>query len=276
MKILIVGSRGFLGRAFMTRMKFLGHDIQELNRTEVSSGFFDLPRVKATLESNFFDCVISFAWITSSADYRTSDENKSFRDATINLAIQSKINLVPHFVGIGSAAEYGNQNLNCDSSTSPLIKSDAYSSAKIETFHELTRIFGKKNFTWARVFQPYGAGQDRNRFLPYLINAQLSNLEATVKDPNYTCDWISSEDVASGLFQLISDHLFGAYDIGTGIATTNWELAELVGFKRAVNLDLSLSKGLVVSPNSPIFHSGWKPEKKLKNEIKSMLHFENT
>jgi len=274
MKILVVGSRGFLGRSFIARLKLLGHDVQELNRTKESTGFFDFPYVKTTLQKNYFDCVISFAWITSSVDYRTSDENKSFRDATINLAIQSKNNLVPHFVGIGSAAEYGNQNLSCDSSTSPLIKSDAYSSAKIETFKELTQIFGEQKFTWARIFQPYGAGQDHNRFLPYLVNARLSKREATVKDPNYVCDWIASEDVASGLCHLISDRLFGPFDIGTGIPTTNWELAEMVGFKMAVNLGFSQNRGLVVSPKSPIFQSGWKPEKNLRNEIQSMLTLE--
>jgi len=275
MKILIVGSNGFLGRAFMTRMKHLGHEIHQLNRSNVSSGLFDYSKVKTTLKESLFDCVISFAWITNLVDYRNSVENEKYRDATINLAIESKINSVPRFIGIGSAAEYGNQNLNCDSSSSSLIKSDAYSSAKIETFQELNRVFDKNNFTWARIFQPYGIGQDRNRFLPYLIDAQLTGKEAVIRNPNYTCDWISSDDIASGLIHLISNDLFGPYDIGTGIATANWELAELVGLPLRVELDLSQSNGLVVSPQSPIFHSGWKPEKKLRDEIISMLKVGN-
>jgi nucleoside-diphosphate-sugar epimerase len=209
-------------------------------------------------------------------NYRNSAENEKYRDATINLAIESKMNSVPLFVGIGSAAEYGNQNLNCDSSSSSLIKSDAYSSAKIETFQELTRVFGKNEFIWARIFQPYGFGQDRNRFLPYLIDAQLTGKEAAIRNPNYTCDWISSDDIASGLIHLISNHLFGPYDIGTGIATANWELAELVGLPLPGELDLSPSNGLVVSSESPILHSGWKPEKKLRAEITSMLKVGNS
>ena len=276
MKILIVGSNGFLGRAFMTRMKHLGHEIHQLNRSNVSAGLFDYSKVKITLKESLFDCVISFAWITNLVDYRNSTENEKYRDATINLAIESKINSVPHFIGIGSAAEYGNQNLNCDSSSSPLIKSDAYSSAKIETFQELTRVFGENEFIWARIFQPYGFGQDRNRFLPYLIDAQLAGKEAVIRNPNYTCDWISSDDIASGLIHLISNRLFGPYDIGTGIATANWELAELVGLPLPVELDLSPSNGLVVSRESPIFHSGWKPEKRLRAEITSMLKVGNS
>jgi nucleoside-diphosphate-sugar epimerase len=276
MKILIVGSNGFLGRTFMNQMKHLGHEIHQLNRSSVSSGFFDYANVKTILKENQFDCVISFAWITNLANYRNSAENEKYRDATINLAIESKMNSVPLFVGIGSAAEYGNQNLNCDSSSSSLIKSDAYSSAKIETFQELTRVFGKNEFIWARIFQPYGFGQDRNRFLPYLIDAQLTGKEAAIRNPNYTCDWISSDDIASGLIHLISNHLFGPYDIGTGIATANWELAELVGLPLPGGLDLSPSNGLVVSSESPILHSGWKPEKKLRAEITSMLKVGNS
>lgn len=276
MKILIVGSNGFLGRTFMNQMKHLGHEIHQLNRSNVSSGLFDYANVRIIFKKNRFDCVISFAWITNLADYRNSVENEKYRDATINLAIESKMNSVPFFIGIGSAAEYGNQNLNCDSSSSSLIKSDAYSSAKIETFQELTRVFGENNFTWARIFQPYGIGQDRNRFLPYLIDAQLAGKEVAIRNPNYTCDWISSDDIASGLIHLISNDLFGPYDIGTGVATANWELAELIGLPVTVEIDASPSNGLVVSPQSPIFHTGWKPEKKLRDEITSMLKVGNT
>jgi len=97
-----------------------------------------------------------------------------------------------------------------------------------------------------------------------------------IRNPNYTCDWISSDDIASGLIHLISNRLFGPYDIGTGIATANWELAKLVGLPLPVELDLSPSNGLVVSRESPIFHSGWKPEKRLRAEITSMLKVGNS
>jgi dTDP-4-dehydrorhamnose reductase len=92
MKILIVGSNGFLGRTFMNQMKHLGHEIHQLNRSSVSSGFFDYANVKTILKENQFDCVISFAWITNLANYRNSAENEKYRDATINLAIESKMN----------------------------------------------------------------------------------------------------------------------------------------------------------------------------------------
>lgn len=276
MKILIVGSNGFLGRTFMNQMKHLGHEIHQLNRSSVSSGFFDYANVKTILKGNRFDCVISFAWITNLANYRNSAENEKYRDATINLAIESKMNSVPLFVGIGSAAEYGNQNLNCNSSSSSLIKSDAYSSAKIETFQELTRIFGETEFIWARIFQPYGSGQDHNRFLPYLIDSQFTGKKIEIRNPSYICDWISSEDIARGLIHLISNELFGPFDIGTGIATANWELAELVGLSVKAEIDFSPLNGLVVSPQSPIFHSGWKPESELRGEIRSMLKVGNT
>ena len=154
---------------------------------------------------------------------------------------------------------------------------DAYSTAKIETFQELSRPYGNDNYTWARIFQPYGLGQDSARYLPYLLESKSRNTEPKIHNPDYFCDWISVKDVAHALRFIIENKLFGPLDIGTGCGTTNLEMARIVqgtfdsDASHYFKVNLGSSRGLVVSSDSRLLQSGWAPTRSLKEEVLQML-----
>jgi nucleoside-diphosphate-sugar epimerase len=279
-KVLLIGGRGFIGREILLQLKQLGWEVTEFNRTETNPlGYMNKLAVTELFANHSFDCVISTAWNTSHATYRDSSENFQHQAATENLASEAKRYSVPIFVALGSAAEYGDNNLAATSLSSILKPVDNYSSAKISTFLSLTRIFESTGtlLIWHRIFQPYGHGQDPNRFLPTLISNVSSGFKMEIKNPEHIYDWINVIDVAKAILYSIKYKIGGAIDVGTGIGASNKQLASVVssifGLKNLASeasVD-SQVQGLVMDSNTHLLNHGWVPEFTLESGIKDLV-----
>ena len=280
MKVLLIGGRGFIGREILLQVKQLGWEITEFNRTEANPlGYMNKLAVTELFANHSFDCVISTAWNTTHSTYRDSSENFQHQAATENLASEVKRFSVPIFVGLGSAAEYGDNNLAANSLSSILKPVDNYSNAKISTFLSLTRIFESTGtlLIWHRIFQPYGHGQDPNRFLPTLLSKVSSGSKVEIKNPGHIYDWINVSDVAKAVIYTIKNKISGAIDVGTGIGTSNEQLASVVSSVLGVKFlesqaptDLQI-KGLVMDSNTHLLNYGWVPEFALESGIKDLV-----
>jgi dTDP-6-deoxy-L-talose 4-dehydrogenase (NAD+) len=279
-KVLLVGGRGFIGREILLQLKQLGWEVTEFNRTETNPlGYMNKLAVTELFANHSFDCVISTAWNTSHATYRDSSENFQHQAATENLASEAKRYSVPIFVALGSAAEYGDNNLAATSLSSILKPIDNYSSAKTSTFLSLNRIFESTGtlLIWHRIFQPYGHGQDPKRFLPTLISKVSSGSKMEIKNPEHICDWINVIDVAKAILYSIQNKIGGAIDVGTGIGTSNKHLASVVsnifGLKNLASeasVD-SQVQGLCMDSNTHLLNHGWVPEFTLESGIKDLV-----
>lgn len=280
MKVLLIGGRGFIGREILLQIKQLGWEVTEFNRTETNPlGYMNKLAVTELFANHSFDCVISTAWNTAHSTYRDSSENFQHQAATEYLASEAKHYSVPIFLALGSAAEYGDNNLAATSLSSTLKPVNNYSSAKISTFFSLTRIFESTDtlLIWHRIFQPYGRGQDPNRFLPTLISKVSSGSKMEIKNPEHIYDWINVIDVAKAVLYSIKNKIGGAIDVGTGIGTSNKQLASVVsnvyGFKN-VALKASVDsqvQGLVMDSNTHLLNHGWVPNFALESGIKDLV-----
>lgn len=280
MNLLLVGSHGLLGREIYNLFSTNRHTIIELNRSPANPlGFADYQLIEEILKRNEIDLVISTAWITSRDEYRNSNQNEFYKDATINLAKQSLNHGVKYFVGFGTAAEYGENNHNCNSIKTKLNPLDSYSLSKVETYLSIYTLFENSgtNFIWARVFQPYGTLQDETRFMPQLISAAKNDLSPVIDFPMNGCDWISTYDVAQALKFAIENELTGALDVGTGRLISNIDLARLIFPKEKLENFASLTlsefelQGLSVAPDSPLFKAGWAPRFQLEKGIEILV-----
>ena len=280
MKVLLIGGRGFIGREILLQIKQLGWEVTELNRTETNPlGYMNKLAVTELFANHSFDCVISTAWNTAHSTYRDSSENFQHQAATEYLASEAKHYSVPIFVALGSAAEYGDNNLAANSLSSILKPVDNYSSAKISTFLSLTRIFESTGtlLIWNRIFQPYGHGQDPNRFFPTLISQVSSGSKMEIKNPEHIYDWINVTDVAKAVLYSINNKIGGAIDVGTGTGTSNKQLASVVsnvlGLKYLASKASSdsLAKGLVMDSNTHLLNHGWVPDFTLESGIKDLV-----
>ena len=280
MKILLIGGRGFIGREILLQIKQLGWEVTEFNRTVTNPlGYMNKLAVTELFANHSFDCVISTAWNTTHSTYRDSSENFQHQAATENLASEVKHYSVPIFVGLGSAAEYGDNNLAANSLSSILKPVDNYSNAKISTFLSLTRIFESTGtlLIWHRIFQPYGHGQDPNRFLPTLISKVTSGSKMEIKNPEHIYDWINVTDVAKAVLYSIKNKIGGAIDVGTGLGTSNEQLASVVSnvlgvkFLESQASSDSQVKGLVMDSNTHLLNHGWVPEFALESGIRDLV-----
>jgi nucleoside-diphosphate-sugar epimerase len=280
LKVLLVGSTGFIGKQIYAEMLKNSWKVMELNHSFSGGlGFFDRDLIKNLLAQEKFDCVVSTAWTTSHSTYRESKVNFEYQSATENLAREAKSSNVGIFVALGSSAEYGSDNLQANSLDSELRASDSYSRSKIDTFNTLSHLFRDSNtrFIWPRIFQPFGSGQDSKRFIPYLISSFNKNKTPDIANPNHIYDWVNVSDVAKAIIFSITNSVNGAVDVGTSIGTSNKDLARLVF--QAVASTATLPnfssadgvQGLVMSTKSLLLSSGWKPDVDLISGVRELV-----
>lgn len=278
MKILVVGGNGFLGKAIFDRLSTEGHSVLKMDRNQsalVSPNTIlgDISRPESYLD--FLrdwkpNVVIQCAWVTGQKIYRDSDKNLNYHTDTVQFASNCIKLGVAHFIGMGSCAEYGIQHDPCHAGVTPTQPNDLYGKKKLEAFTEIRNIAegSGTRFTWARVFQPYGIGQDSERLVPWASARLSTGNEITVQNPNSKLDWISTRDISSAISWTISKNLPTEIDIGTGVGASVLDLllnialildanTELIKVEPTRTIGLR-QNDLIVSNNSPLLLSGWK------------------
>ena len=291
--VALLGASGFIGRAIHAELEICGfsvvpfysHRAKSFENRLTSSVYVDFHNTSRCRELIGLlrpDIIISTPWVTSLPDYRTSPLNLQFKNSTISLAKIALEFETSHFICFGSSAEYGDDNLACDSSTSPINPLDLYSQSKYETYLELSSLFrcSTTRFNWLRVFQPFGEYQDSNRLIPYLVSELLAGRTPELREPNRISDWISSKDIADATIFSIKNVLPEILDIGSGIGTHNWELVnilmkilEIDSPRIETSISYSKSRGLVSSNLSAIFQAGWQPSASLHESLSFLFGF---
>ena len=291
MNTLLVGGSGFLGRQILHNLTLAGHNVKVMNREVIPDIKCDQIRADIFAPESYRNqimelkpqWVIQTAWVSQSESYRFSLKNNLYRNATIDFAVYCFELEVEHLMVLGSSAEYGHQALPCDSRSSIAKPIDTYGKSKLETFEILSETSNNysSSFTWPRIFQAYGKGQDANRLIPKAIENLKSGRELHVDSPKSVFDWISSRDVASALLFCLENRIDGAVDIGTGTPYSVEEvldhLVQLIDLsdqetrtKRFFS-ELKTPSSLTVSPNSLIFEKGWSPSDDLIEGLKWVL-----
>lgn len=285
-RILVVGGTGFLGSEIVNSLHRNGHSVKTLGRRASSNpsiehfiGDISNPVTYRTQIAKWRpEIVVQAAWITDQKEYRTSQSNSTYANETIELANICFSSGAQHFLGLGSAAEYGLQENPCSSATSNPIPRDAYGLAKLSACTRLMKLGSTLDRTtsWARVFQPYGPSQDINRLLPSANQNLHNNREFQLSHPHQILDWISSRDVAGAVTSIIENSLPGVFDIGTAIGTSVYEVITMLSELFGYNSNLITFQedevydsrfDLAVSKQSPLLLSEWKPQDTLSTGL---------
>lgn len=277
MKILVIGGAGFIGKEIVRALTVRGNHVKSISRTIdkpndiFSAGDFFNEEIFQLINDFLPDCVIQAAWITNLGTYRNSELNQIYAQRTIEIAEYCKNIGVSNFVGLGSVAEYETTNSEYQLSS--------YSISKQKTFQALLALSdtSNMNFLWARIYQPYGRGQDRHRLIPYLVDTLKRNAEVQLQNLKIELDWITSFDIGEAIAFAVENQISGPVDICTGIYTSNRELLELIveileiepkihhiDPKDKSNLPIQFSHERA----SQIGSFGWKPQFNLTSGLK--------
>ena len=239
MRVLVTGAAGFVGAHVTRTLLAAGHEVLAHVRPGSSAGRLaglegrvvpvarDLSELGRDLAALAPQAVVHAAWHARPADYLESPENLASLEATVRLIREAVAAGCPRFVGVGTCLEYADlpRPRREDDPCSP---ASLYASAKLAALHlgrAATRGTATR-FAWARVFHPYGPGEDPARVLPSVAAALRAGTAIELSGCLQQRDPVRVEDVAAALVLLASTTEEGPFNVGTGAAITLRALLE--------------------------------------------------
>jgi dTDP-6-deoxy-L-talose 4-dehydrogenase (NAD+) len=275
MKILVIGN-GFLGSVIIRRLEADGHELLIYSRS-IKEGIRGKQIIGDIFSFEDFvkvfswkpEVIVHTAWVTAHGSYVDDPSNYKYGHFTSKLAHLVATTDVSHLIVLGSCAEYGTRSEASTAGFTKLKPNNLYAQQKMESFisaRDLLRDSGVR-MTWARIFQPYGPGQDKKRLVPYIFDTLKQGGEVQLRDTSTILDWITTRDIASAISFIIRENTVTEVDIGTSIGFTNIELLrhleEVLGntkqWERLAEQSSNNGAVSLVGKKSPLFKSGWLP-----------------
>lgn len=227
--IIIHGASGFLGKHLVKKLikNNTKHIIVARENSDLSYikdfTHSNIKRYKNSIteiELNNIDNAIFFdlAWsgvfgINRNDDAQITDNIPN----TINSIKFAKNYNIKHWVGIGSQAEYGNQNkiLSENDACNP---TTLYGKSKVwcsNIANELCNIYNLE-FTWFRIFSIYGPDDNHEWFIHYLIKKMLNNETIDVTKAEQCWDYLYIEDAVNALLSLSTNKGLSYTNLASG------------------------------------------------------------
>jgi len=274
MRILVSGATGFIGRAFCQEAVRRGHQILALTRDPTAQIAPDVEIAVGSLAETPWDQVGRFApdaalhlaWVTGPGRYLRSPENEQWLELSKAWCSRLIKLGVPHFAGAGTCIEYAASKEPLNEDTSPLASLFPYSAAKVALYEWLRELI-VIDWSWFRVFYPYGSGEHPNRYTSMMVRDLRAGKTLALNTPDSIRDYIEIRDVAAALCHALESRLLGAVNVGTGSGITIESLAlRLAGLLRADKNLIGRNPNAASDPTPVIVadagrlrRSGWKP-----------------
>ena len=290
MRIVVTGATGFVGRAFVRQAVAGGHVVAALVRPGSAVAPPAHPAVTVTIGAlatppwkdlvHFApDVCVHTAWITDAGVYLQSAENRRYLDESLMFVTGLFERGVGHVVALGTGAEYRPSAAPLHETRSPLEPRSPYARAK----HELRLALGERahvagaRLTWARVFQPYGAGEPAARVCSTVVRRLTTGERVTLDTPNAVRDWIHVDDVATALLRLVEDRVDAVVNVGTGVGRTVEQvaltIAGLLGRRELIAVGPALADGLgpLVADPAYLRALDWAPHVELETGLATLI-----
>jgi nucleoside-diphosphate-sugar epimerase len=297
--IVITGGTGFIGSAIVATLLAHGFNVIVLIRPESDKtrleNFSNIDiltytsllsdETRADIAARNPDVFIHCAWHGVAG----KDRNEIFQvRGNISLTLDSvelaSASNCKHWIGLGSQAEYGNQNIRLDENAA-LRPTTLYGKAKLAAGIaalaqcEARGIIG----TWCRVFSTYGPGDSPNWFIPFVIQEFLANKKPALTRCEQQWDYLFVRDAARAVVSLIVNQVDGVFNLGSGSSRPLIDYVEAI--RAELNLMLIPNYGAVSYRPDQVMHleadisklssrTGWCPQVNLHDGIRETIAFE--
>ena len=200
--VLATGCSGFLGRHCMEALVRNGFRVHAVSRSrdhDAADGItwhnLDLhvpgaaERLIATLRPSH---LLHLAWVTTPDRYRYAPENLDWLEASLALVKAFGEHGGQRFVGVGSSAEYDVEAGPCMEDATPIRPASLYGQCKAAVWMIIQAYAQRYGFSaaWARVFLPYGPGDEPRRLIPSLLAALSAGTPINVTDGSQVRDFV--------------------------------------------------------------------------------------
>lgn len=268
LRVVITGATGFIGSAILE--EFLRVDAQvivllreesDCQRISSKTGFESLiyhslsdqniiEDIKAFQPNIFIHC----AWRGVSGDERNEDfqivDNIPLTLDSVKLA---KVTGCKQWIGLGSQAEYGNQNRVLDEGA-PLLPTTIYGRAKLSAGIAALALCDTYGITgtWMRVFSTYGPGDAPYWFIPYVLKEFMANRVPKLTGCEQLWDYLHVSDAARAIVAVALNGAGGIFNLGSGTALQLKDYIELM--RISVRSSLSPEYGAIPYRNDQVMH----------------------
>jgi nucleoside-diphosphate-sugar epimerase len=231
-RVLVTGPSGFLGKHCLRRLAREDCEIHAVNRggcgepsTRVTWHAADLRKVDHVLPLIAKvrpTHLLHGAWVATPRLYGHSPENFAWLQSTIALAEAFAAHAGARFLGIGSSAEYDPDERPCTEDATPIRPATIYGKCKAASWLAVQAAAQQHGFSaaWGRLFLPYGPGDPPQRLIPSVVAALRARQPVRTTLGTQQRDFVYAPDAADLLVRLLLSEEAGAFNIGTGSATT--------------------------------------------------------
>lgn len=286
MKIFVTGAAGFVGGHFCREAAQEGHEVLALCRGDrgphgcrIARGSLeDLPWDE--IEAFEPEAAVHLAWVATPGVYLDSSENERLIDLSAHLFEGLCRIGVEQITAVGTCIEYAPSDRPLNERSSGLAPSFPYSRAKVATAESLREIADAAGveWSWARVFYPYGPGEHPGRMPTSLFRKFQAGERVELKTPDSVKDYIFIDDLASGLLRVVESGLTGAVNLGSGQGIAICDLAAEIANIAGASRDLVTEADPLADDPFPVTvadvarlkSTGWEPRYSLREGLERL------
>jgi len=273
-KVLVTGSKGFIGSNLVQNLIKLGYCVQEWTQ--------DIRTINSLRESN--DTVFHLAAIADQ-DRFISEAYQSF-----DVNVQGTLSVLEYCKSVGAkciyastSGVYATTRSICVDETSETSPNTHYAISKLigEELCQLEGNQGNVTSIILRLFNVYGPGQKQPFIIPYITESLAHDKNITIKTPNSVRDFIHVSDVVDSFVKSDNSISTGCqiYNIGSGIPTTILDLARLCkkisGRTGNILTPPTSNKepsGVYADTNKAQDSLGWYHQENLSDSLELLIH----
>jgi UDP-glucose 4-epimerase len=293
--ILVIGGTGFIGYHVLKKAKKLNWKLTSVSVHEPRASRYikgvkylklnikSKKEIEKKLNSNF-SYIINLAGQSSEVfstlkKKKLYDTQMSGSKNLMNFFLDKKIE---KFIQIGSAAEYGSINLPHNENNKCLPKSD-YGKTKLRATKYLLKLCKKNSFPGIviRLFQVYGATQDQDKIIPYILKNCVNNKSFGLSIGVQKRDFCFIDDVIQAIFILLKKNKINGevFNVSLGQSISIKNLTRLIqkktGKGKPIFGNIRLKKNEIIKSQACIKKirkkTGWYPKINLNKGLTLML-----
>ena len=298
MRVFVTGATGFVGSHLTKLLVKRGATVAVLLRpgsetwrianvlpyiTQIEGDMLALQEAQNRILDFAPDTILHLAWYGVSNRYRNDEaqinNNLASSLALLRLALKSGCQT---WVGLGSQAEYGPQNIIMDENA-PTHPTTLYGTLKLCVYllgRQLATGSGMR-FAWLRLFSAYGPKDNESWMIPYLIKSLQRGERPSLTLGEQKWDYLYVGDAAEAIYRVATTpEANGAFNLGSGEVSTIRNVAERI--REMINPSLPLGFGDMPYLSDQVMHlqaditklkraTGWSPQTGLEEGLKRTI-----